>query len=275
MKPIGEAEPALTGIDRIRRQGGAWKSNFFLSERQLQEAADSGRLFLEQHARWVVLVEQNGLFSRLYLTAADDAAARDALSQTDFSGPGPLIADLVGPEADIQPLRETFRESGFRDYALYRRMARISLPDSPPDLPRAVPVEPAAAGDGPAIRDILWANFDPYCDHLPGPDEIEKAVADRSILVCRNGPVLTGLYHYETTGLTSTGRFLWTDAGCRGQGLGSHLVRRYFEENRQVRRFLLWVNTANLAAMATHRRWGYAPDPLCDFIMMRGGRSDG
>lgn len=72
---------------------------------------------------------------------------------------------------------------------------------------------------------------------------------------------------FETQGFTSTLRYWLIAPEYRLQGVGSGLMHRYFDDNPAIRRFLLWVITANANAIGKYEHYGFVPDGLVDHVL--------
>ena len=259
-------------FNRIKQQSKGWKTNCFLSEEQVQELIASRNLFIDSGDKWFVLVSHGSQFDRFFFAAADFDSVNLAVEQLDQSCHEFLVADLVGESSEARQIAAIFRSNGFKDYAVYQRLVRISVPNSDTNS-KNNPVAYAAEEDTKDIYDAIVANFDPFCDHFPSLSEIRRAVSERSILVSKRQSTLLGFCHFETTGKTSMIRYYWVLDSCRGQGIGSSLLQRYFQTNFHVRRFILWVNTRNHKALQRYRHYGYQEDQLSDYIII-GGRDN-
>jgi GNAT superfamily N-acetyltransferase len=262
-------------FNRIKKQGKSWKTNCFLSEEQVQELIASKNLFTDSGDQWFALVSRGSQFDRFFFAAADFDSINLAVEQLDQSCHDFLVADLVGESSETRQIAAIFRGNGFKDYAVYQRLVRISVPNQSLTNPNTNPVAYAAEEDAKNIYDAIIANFDPFCDHFPSLSEIRRAVSQRSILVSKRHSKLLGFCHFETTGITSLIRYYWVLDSCRGQGIGSNLLQSYFETNFNVRRFILWVNTRNYKALQRYRHFGYQEDQLSDYIIVGGRDKDG
>ena len=120
-------------------------------------------------------------FEHLYHVAASRADLAETLASLDPTPGLPIITDLVGLPEDVAAVAEIYRENGFEDYVDLVRMVRPggSSPDAGPDAS----VDYAQLADLPAIMSFLDGQLDPFRDQIPEADEIESAIARRSILV--------------------------------------------------------------------------------------------
>jgi ribosomal protein S18 acetylase RimI-like enzyme len=56
---------------------------------------------------------------------------------------------------------------------------------------------------------------------------------------------------------------------CRGQGVGSKLMRMFFHLCPEARRVVLWVITTNENAITKYDHYHFKPDGLLDQVMIK------
>jgi hypothetical protein len=95
------------------------------------------------------------------------------------------------------------------------------------------------------------------------------AAAERKVLVIRSGNAIAGQLFFEATGQSSLLRHWLVDSAHRDQRVGARLMRRYFAECTDVRRFVLWVISDNVNAIDRYRHYGYERDGLIDQVLIR------
>ena len=79
---------------------------------------------------------------------------------------------------------------------------------------------------------------------------------------------MAALLFFETVGLSSTLRYWAVDLAFQSRRLGGAVIRHYFAIHSGVRRFLLWVATANQNALTKYQHYGYAADGLFDLVFV-------
>jgi GNAT superfamily N-acetyltransferase len=265
------AADILARISAVRAQASQYVTNLFATPERLEqwvqwypvEEAYAGEGAL------VVLKEDRGI-QHLYYAAASPEDLGAALDEGHLPE-GPIVADIVGREPDVEAQRAVFAQRGFQSYEELRRMARVAkdawtlAPDEIED------VALAEAGDVEAIAAALDGSLDKLSEQIPTRGEIAAAVETGNILVVRAGDDLAGLLFHETSGRTSVLRHWLVMPAYRGQGVGARLMHRYFADGAGVSRFLLWVIAANENAIKRYKHYDYDWDGLVDHVMVRGG----
>jgi GNAT superfamily N-acetyltransferase len=97
---------------------------------------------------------------------------------------------------------------------------------------------------------------------------VRQAILSRQILAAKCEGQLAALLFFETQGFSSTLRYWAVAEAYRARRLGAALMRQYFSDQSQVRRFLLWVEANNQNAIEKYQHYGYAPDGLLDLVFI-------
>ena len=268
MKILTDAQALFDEMNRIKQLGTRWTTNCFLSEQRIRELVASRRLLLANGGKWTAFLSIENQFERFYFAAAGWEAVNQAVKQVALSRRELLVTDLIAGNPEAQKLAAVFRENGFLDYALYKRMVRIADSIQPMTRLNAVSITYADAEETKTICDAINDNFDPICDHLPLASEIVEAASKKTILLSKKKSKIVGFCFFETVGITSNLRYFWVMKTWRGQGIGSNLIYKYFQINSRVKRFTLWVNTVNNIALPMYLHYGYHEDQLSDYILM-------
>jgi hypothetical protein len=249
------------------KRGPGFMSNCFLQAPAIRALAADGRLEGFPEAGAACVLHREDTFRRLYFSAPGPEELRDALCGLALP-PGELIADLVGRADQIEPVAAALAAAGFSAYKDFQRMARTAR-DLPPAKNGAVATEAEFAGpeDVARVQELITDSFDPRAEHFPTALETTQAIAGRSVLVARRGREIAALLFFSRAGMTTILRFWLVRAGFRGMGFGDLLVRRYFADCAACRRFTLWVQCGNDAAIRRYLDYGYRPDGTMDRIM--------
>ncbi len=266
MRTWGEEYEICAELRRIRESNKGFITNFYAAPEQLRDWASQGVLSWVRGVRATLLFRRNRQFEHLYHVAASRADLAETLASIDPIAGRPIVTDLVGQLEDVAPVAEIYRENGFENYVDLVRMARPG--GSSADATDAA-VDYAQLADLPLIVAFLDRHLDPFRDQIPEADEVESAIARRSILIDRCDGTLGGLLFFEDTGRTSTIRYWYVDSGCHGRGVGGRLMRTYLREHPSTARFLLWVVGSNAGVIAKYEHYGFRREKLFDRIMIR------
>ena len=238
----------------------------FLKDDEIDSAIQACSLSKLEMAGAILIIRQEPHFDRIYYGVSDRRSLRRVLDEVPQPEGGVLIADVVGHEKDVSDINEAFERAGFYRRACLRRL-RLTIPSSRM-IGEAVPdIDLARLADVPAIMQALVNNFDLYSDQLPSVEEVRKAVVGGTILVLRDALNVAGFYYYDRTGLTALSRYWYVFRGSRSRS--TDLIRRFFQECREQRRFLLWVREENHLVLGIHKSFGYKPDSMIDTIWMK------
>jgi GNAT superfamily N-acetyltransferase len=250
------------------KKSGHFVTNFFPTQAKLQLWVDRQELTIEAGRESLVLLRRDRDFYHLYYCASSFCALDRSLRKLVPETAPTLVADLVGREIELAEPTAAFVKRGFGPYARLLRLARII--DGPGTASESPEAQLALGADAEQVLGMLEESFDRYAEQLPGKSEINSAIADHSLLVVRDGTQIAGLLFFERTGLTSSIRYWLVDPAHRNQKVGARLMRSYFASCPGVRRFILWVPAANEDALRRYEHYGYAPDGLCDQVMVLG-----
>lgn len=265
-RTLAEGSELRSALQSVRAEATEFVINYYAGAEQEQKWALNRVLSQVRTPKGLLLFRRHGDFEHLYHVAASRADLAEALASLDPTPGLPIVADLVGRIEDVGPLAEIYRDSGFEDYVELVRMVRPR--GSPVDATDAA-VDYAQLADLQTVRAFLDRHLDPFRDQIPEAEEIESAIARRSILIDRGDGDPGGLLFFEDTGRTSTIRYWYVDSACSGRGVGSRLMRTYLHEHPSTARFLLWVVSNNAGAIAKYEHYGFRREKLIDRIMIR------
>jgi RimJ/RimL family protein N-acetyltransferase len=160
-----------------------------------------------------------------------------------------LVADLVAREESVQALVDIYARRGFVRHATLLRMSRLSEPGGWEDYV-APEVTFAGPEDAPAILAFLERLLDPLAEQIPNLEEIQAAAARQEMIVLREQQDLAGVLYFESHRQTAILRYWWLDERFRERGMGSRLIKTFFQLCREARRIVLWVYANNATAVA-------------------------
>jgi ribosomal protein S18 acetylase RimI-like enzyme len=254
------------------KRAGSVLSNFYPVPDKLQRSIERGELFSVTAGNVLFVLRRDRDFLHLSFVASTAAELVAALRELVAGVADTITVDVLGPRERVAELAELFAQVGFRGHCVLDRMTKVTRPGEP--LAPAAPdpeVGFASRDDGAALAGMLEAALDRHAEQIPGADEMAKAASERKVLVIRAAPVgaIAGLLFFEVTGQSSLLRHWLVDPAHRDRRIGARLMRRYFADCKDVRRFLLWVISDNHNAIDRYRHYGYQQDGLIDQVLIR------
>ncbi len=252
-------------IDRARH-AGASMTNFYPTPEKLERWTAAGALFSVTAGNVLfVLRRDRDFFHISYLAsgAADLMAALPELTSRET-----FTVDVLGKREQVEELAALFVQAGFQSHRTLHRMTKthdgsVQPADADPE------VVFATDDDARTLAGMLEAALDRYTEQIPEEHEMRRAVTERKILVIRTSAAIAGLLFFEVTGQSSLLRHWMVDSAHRDRRVGARLMRRYFSDCKDVRRFSLWVISDNDNAIDRYRHYGYQHDGLVDQVLMR------
>ena len=277
------------------RRAGPLVTNFYPVPDKLQRSIERGELFSMTAGNVLFVLRRDRDFLHLSFVASAATELGAALRELIAGVAETITVDLLGPRERVAELTELFVQAGFRGHCVLHRMTKVTKQAevSPP----APDPEVVFAGrdDAAALAGMLDTALDRHAEQIPDEDEMARAASERKILVVRSGPTIgeagsrgvgtptalpagrgsspvgsiAGLLYFEVTGQSSLLRHWLVDPAHRDRRIGARLMRRYFADCNDVRRFLLWVISDNHNAIDRYRHYGYREDGLIDQVLIR------
>jgi len=252
-------------MDQARRSGPL-VTNFYPTPDKLQRWVERGEMFSLTAGNVLFVLRRDRDFFHLSYVTSSVANLAAALRELVDRVPETVTADVLGKADSVAEIAALFHDAGFRDLTTLDRMTRSGDASAQPTDPEVVV---ATTDDAPALAAMLDAALDRFAEQIPDVDEMRRAAAERKILIVRSGAAIAGMLVYDVTGQSSLLRHWVVDGAHRDQRVGARLIRRYFADCKDVRRFLLWVISDNDNAIDRYRHYGYSRDGLIDQVLIR------
>ena len=273
MNPLPSVAAIYEQLDQARR-AGPLVTNFYPVPDKLQRAVERGELSSVTVGDVLFVLRRDRDFLHLSFVASAAAQLVPALRELVSSLTRTVTVDVLGPRERVAELAALFAQVGFRGHCVLDRMTRVTKvagPGEPPQATADPEVELASRDDGAALAGMLEAALDRHAEQIPDADEMAKAAEERKVLVIRAAPAgaIAGMLFFEATGQSSLLRHWLVDPAHRDRRVGARLMRRYFADCKDVRRFLLWVISDNHNAIDRYRHYGYQQDGLIDQVLIR------
>jgi GNAT superfamily N-acetyltransferase len=268
--PLPSVAAIYEQLDQARR-AGPLVTNFYPVPDKLQRSVDRSELFSMTAGNVLFVLRRDRDFLHLSFVASTAAELSAALRELGASVAETITVDVLGPRERVAEIAALFVEAGFRAHCELHRMTKLTKPAEPPPPPATPDPEVVFAGrdDAAALAGMLETALDRHAEQIPDEDELTRAASERKVLVLRSGSRIAGLLFFEVTGQSSLLRHWLVDPAHRDQRVGARLMRRYFADCKDVRRFLLWVISDNHNAIDRYRHYGYQQDGLIDQVLIR------
>lgn len=267
MKLLPSVAAIYEQMDQAKR-AGPLMTNFYPTPDKLQRWIDGGTLFSMTAANVLFVLRRDRDFLHVSYLAprAEDLMA--ALHELVASASETLTVDVLGKGEQVDSIAALFVKAGFQRHCTLHRMTKTTAGELTPvaDDPEIVF---ANGDDADALVGMMEALLDRHAEQIPDADDMKRAAAERKILVIRAGAAIAGMLVFEVTGQSSLLRHWIVDAAHRDRRVGARLMRRYFADCTNVRRFLLWVISDNDNAIDRYKHYGYQHDGLIDQVLMR------
>jgi ribosomal protein S18 acetylase RimI-like enzyme len=269
VNPLPSVAAVYEQMDRARR-AGPLMTNFYPVPDKLQRSIDRGDLFSMTAGNVLFVLRRDRDFLHLSYLASTAAELALAVRELVASVAETVTVDVLGPRARIAEIIALFEQAGFRGQCLLDRMTKVTRPEDPAPS-AAVDPEVVLAGesDGAALAGMLETELDRFSEQIPDAEEMARAASERKIMIIRSGAAIAGMLFSEVTGQSSLLRHWVVDPAYRDQRVGARLIRRYFADCKDVRRFLLWVISDNHNAIDRYRHYGYQQDGMIDQVLIR------
>ena len=247
-----------------RRKAGALLTNFIFTDPRFAAAARMGVLLTATDQPGSLFLLRDEEVARLYYMAPSPNELVALIGHHRAALDSSFVIDILGPEQSSQPAAEALQTAGFAAYKTFLRMNRVGLEVERPD--GSWRIELAREADAAEVHTLIRQEFDPFAEHLPGPDTVAEAARSSEILLLRQGATLLGFLMFGQAGATSLLRFIAVSSLARNAGIGQALVSEYLWRTRTCKRHQLWVWEENHPARRRYAKAGYRADGIVDRI---------
>lgn len=249
------------------KRGGSVTTNLYPTPEKLQRWVEQGDLYSLTAANVLFVLRRDRDFLHLYYLANQPGDLVAALRELVSSPRETITVDIIGKPDQVAAISDMFATVGFRPHCTLHRMTKTTTGEAPAEAdPEVVWADSA---DGEALAAMLDAMLDRFAEQIPDSDEMSEAAAAKKILVIRADKAIAGQLFFDVTGQSSILRHWVVDAAFRDRRVGARLMRRYFAECKDVRRYTLWVISDNDNAIDRYKHYGYQQDGLVDQVLMR------
>ena len=269
MTPVTSLAELDREVANVRRRADAYVTNLYSDRATLEKWVNDGCLNLIVSDNSLIITRRQTSFTQLFFASSNQVVLTDCLREALRVIAKPTVVDLIGPEATIGTLSESFRVNGF---TLRERLRRMSI--VPPlkrsthtqSNPSSLVAAEARLRDVESIGQALAADFDPFVDQFPSHDELERLILNHQVLVCLTQDRPAGFLLSFRHGSTALIKYWYVSPTHRGQGVGSLLMTALIESEPQPKRLLLWVKDRNQSAIERYEHFGFRREGLVDEV---------
>lgn len=253
-------------IAEIRSLRLGFITNFFPDPHRLSLWISKGDCYAERKNNTFFIIKRSDFFWNVYYCSPTILDLADDLQQFKKKHKGQtMVFDIVGRNNQCSPIVKAFQENDFKLAATLVRMTRIK--DATTGDSSISQISYAKEIDIPVIYDYLHSFFNEQFEQLPYFEELVDYSHQKQILVYNENGTMAGFLIFDHNPSTLYLRYWLTHPDCRDKGVGSKLLRRFFEEGKGTRRQLLWVLQTNDNAIKRYRHYGFSEENMFDYIM--------
>ena len=265
MQKVLSFEDIQRQVAEIRSLRLGFITNFFPDPIKNGLWIKKGDCYTKRVNNTLFIVRQSPLFWNVfYCSTSIDELGKDVEVFQNQSPNVALMYDIVGRDAQCQPLVELFRSKGCNEATSLVRMNRMTTPltyvsDST--------VRYANGEDKSQISEQLHHYFDEKTEQIPYDEELADYISQKRVLVCEEDGVMAGFLIFEMNASTLYLRYWFTLPNYREKKVGSRLLRRFFDEGKETKRQLFWVIRNNENAIVRYRHYGFTEENMYDYVM--------
>ena len=253
----------LTGEVRALHKG--FLTNFYLDEVKHSVWIAKGDCFFERVGETLFVVKKTDTFWNVFFCSTTlDQFSCDLNRFLAAYSEDVMMFDIVGREVQCRPVVEVFREHGCVEATSLVRMTRLT---QPMEYTSESSVRKASENDVAHVSWLLHEYFDAKTEQIPYDEELLDYARQGHVLLCEEQGRMAGFLIYEMNATTLYLRYWFTHPDFRDKGVGSRLLRRFFEEGKDTKRQLFWVIRSNENAINRYKHYGYAEENMFDYVM--------
>lgn len=253
-------------IAEIRSLRLGFITNFFPDPQRLTLWISKGDCYAEMDNNTFFIIKRSDIFWNVFFCSPTILHLADDLQQFQKSHKGQtMVFDIVGRSNQCLPIVNAFQENSFELATTLVRMTRLM--DTTTEDTSNSQVSYANEFEIPVIYDYLHRFFNEQFEQIPYLEELYDYSNQKQILVYNENETIAGFLIFDHNPSTLYLRYWFTHPGFRDRGIGSKLLRRFFEEGKGTRRQLLWVLQTNENAIKRYKHYGFSEENMFDFIM--------
>lgn len=243
----------------IRKEFGATLTNLWLTPEELQEAWTKGLLKIIQVENTYVLILQEGRINKLYYLTPSATELERILSDKRF---------LDGREVLLEEITRSSENKSQRKPDMILNMMQKNMAENAEVVESDIKTDKATTEDIEQIERLLCENFSPKLERIPTLDTLKNWCKDSGIFVFRESGRILGMILFTQKNSTIHLEYWWIDPSVRGRGIGSALMKRFFEAGKDCKNATLWVDINNRNAIERYEHLKFKPVARFDHIYL-------
>lgn len=269
MQKVTEYKAILNGLNRIKLLNPRAVTNLFPNEAKFNFWIEKELLFSVESENSFFLLRRENDFNFLSFVSKDVDSLSTDLKELLLGYCNTYVIDLVSRTGQSDDIEQALLNSGFTHHEILLKMQKINnIYVNESDF--STDVIFAGIEDTAAIHQFMVERLDKYSEQIASQNEIMLAIGQKNILLLKFENEIAGLLIFEKNGHTSHLREWLVNEKYRGMKTGSKLMKRYFFECNDCKRFILWVKEKNEDAINKYFHYGYKFDNLVDKIFLKG-----
>lgn len=261
VKNISQLQEAILYVRSLKK---GYITNFFLDLKKHSLWIEKGVLELSQIGETLFIFKKNDDFYNLFFCSTTLESLSDSLERMQYYN---FSIDIVGDQCSIDCLKVPFLEKGFSTYKSLVRMSRGTIAQEQ-QADRRNNIVCATKEDAKVVLSLLYDHFDKRAEQIPFLEEIENWAEQNTLLLSKKDNKIVGFVAYEMMGVTQYLRYWFVDPECRGDKIGSSLLREFFCKGNQSKRQLFWVLKDNMNAIVRYQHYGFSFEKLFDDVLV-------
>ncbi len=265
MQPAQSIEQLRALSSEVRALRKGFLTNFYLDEAKHAIWISKGDCFIEHIGETLFIIKPSPTFWNVFYCSTTNEQLSSDIHQFQLAHAGQtMMFDVVGREAQCQPLVEMFRENGCIEATSLVRMIRLA---DPMDYTEDASIRLASESDIPIVSQLLHDYFDARTEQIPYDEELEDYACQGHVLICEEQGCVAGFLIYELNATTLYLRYWFTHPDFRDRKVGSRLLRRFLEEGKDTKRQIFWVIRTNENAIKRYKHYGFKEENMFDYVM--------
>jgi ribosomal protein S18 acetylase RimI-like enzyme len=267
MEKITDLQQYIDALSAFKKAHKSYSTNLFLGLEAMRMLVQAGDAAMQKAPLFLNIIIRHNGFSRLYFYA--EAVEHISIPHTADG----LVCELFGTEPEVGRQAKVLAQKGLAAYAVYCRYS-LKNPDTVQTKQDEACCPDISKDTADRMYDEITKEFDAVSDRIPSRVEFEYFIENKYFVLERDAESddIAGFMIYDIKGVVSAVEYIVVLKKYRGQGIGGKLLKRYFAQvSSKVKKFELWVNVQNFAAIRLYENFNYKKDQLAKYVLTNRG----